>query len=188
MQRPLFLTGMMGCGKTTVGQVLAARLGVPQVDLDHRIERIFGATIADLFAHGEPHFRELERQALLSLLAEPGFAARRIIVTTGGGAILDAANREAMDRIGVRVYLEVGVDELQRRLHPTAGGQDTQRPLLVGDDGSLRAKLGTLLAARASLYRSAAVKVDADADPHCVAERIVIATGGDPEARDSEAV
>ncbi|MCA9708894.1 MAG: shikimate kinase [Myxococcales bacterium] len=189
MQRPLFLTGMMGCGKTTVGRILAETLGVPLVDLDARIERLFGQTIPELFERGEPCFREHERQALASLLAEPGFGGRGVVVATGGGAVLDPDSRAAMDRVGLRVYLEVGVDELVRRLSADdASDRDEEgaaRPLLEGR-ARLRGRVAELSAARRACYRSAAVCVDAQGDPREVAARVALALG--EGARDSEAV
>ena len=188
MHRPLFLTGMMGCGKTTVGRVLAHDFGRTVVDLDERIERLFGRTVAELFEAGEASFREHEHQALRSLLAEPGFGGHGTVVTAGGGTVLDRRNREAMDAVGTRIYLEVGVDELVRRLLPTVEADPDARPLLKGEPARVRARVAELLAARRSAYRAGAIAVDAEADPVCVAERIVVALEGVPPLRDSEAV
>ncbi|MEM7157724.1 MAG: shikimate kinase [Myxococcota bacterium] len=188
VQRPLFLTGMMGCGKTTVGRVLAHDHERTVVDLDERIERLFGRTVAELFGAGEASFREHEHQALRSLLAEPGFGGQGTVVTCGGGTVLDRRNRDAMDAVGTRVYLEVGVDELVRRLLPTVEADPDARPLLKGEPARVRARLGDLLAARRSLYRAGSIVVDAEADPVSVAERIVAALDGVAQLRDSEAV
>lgn len=183
--RPLFLTGMMGCGKTTVGRVLAHAQGVPLVDLDERIERLFGASVPELVAaRGELGFRELESRALASLLAEPGFCERGVVVALGGGAGLDEGNRRAIDRAGPRIYLEVSVDELVRRLRPATLADPGARPLLQG--GSLRLRVAELLAARGSIYRTGALCIDAHGDPAAVAARIMaaIADRGAPGATD----
>lgn len=195
MQRPLFLTGMMGCGKTTVGRVLAQELGAPLVDLDARIERLFGVTVPALFAEGgEAGFREAEAQALRSLLAEPGVAGRALVVAAGGGAVLRPDNREAMDRVGTRVYLEVSVDELVRRLRPDVAGDDRARPLLAVDEGDpgagLRQRVAELLAARRSIYRTGARCIDGHGDPAVVAARVRLSLPElpGPARQDSEAV
>lgn len=185
MPRPLFLTGMMGCGKTTVGRVLADARGVPLVDLDERIERLFGATVSELVATaGEPGFRALESRALASLLGEPGFCARGVVVALGGGAALDEGSRRAIDRAGPRIYLEVGVDELVRRLRPTVEADPGARPLLQG--GSLRLRVAELLAARGSIYRAGALCIDALGDPAVVAARIAAALDDRQAARTAE--
>jgi shikimate kinase len=191
VRRPLFLTGMMGCGKTTVGRVLARVQGVPLVDLDERIERLFGATVPELVAaRGEPGFREAEARALASLLAEPGFAERGVVVALGGGAVLHAGSREAIDRAGTRIYLEVGVDELVRRLRPQHEADPAARPLLQ-HGSSLRLRVAELLAARGSVYRAGALCIDAHDDPAAVAARTVaavaaVATHADPGAAASD--
>jgi shikimate kinase len=190
VQRPLFLTGMMGCGKTTVGRVLAHSQGVPLIDLDARLERMLGASVAELLAErGEPGFREAEAQALASLLAEPGFCGHGVVVATGGGAVLHPGSREAMDRVGTRIYLEVGVDELVRRLRPEVEADAQARPLLAGgppggalvpggEPVGLAQRVAELLAARRSSYRAGAVCIDAHGEPAAVAARIVTAMQG----------
>lgn len=185
MQHPLFVTGMMGCGKTTVGRILAHERGVELVDLDQRIERLFGATIPELFAEGESRFREREALALRTLLDEPGLGAREVVVATGGGAVLDPRSRAAMDEVGVRVFLEVGVDELVRRLRPGVAGGG--RPLL-SDPVALRRRVAELLAARHSCYRAGARCVDGHGEPAAVAARVSAALGESAAAQDSEAV
>lgn len=203
MPRPLFLTGMMGCGKTTVGRVLALAQGVPLVDLDERIERLFCATVPELVAtRGEPGFRALESRALASLVAEPGFGERGVVVALGGGAVLDEGNRRTIDRTGLRVYLEVSVDELVRRLRPTVEADPGARPLLqpggpadadgvragTGRQGSsLRLRVAELLAARGSIYRTGALCIDAHGDPAAVAARVMVALDERMAALDREA-
>ena len=86
---PVFLTGMMGSGKSTIAPLLAAHWQVAWIDLDARVQRLFGSTIPAMFARGERYFRECESQALRSLMAEPGVRARTVVVATGGGVVVD---------------------------------------------------------------------------------------------------
>lgn len=170
--RPIFLTGLMGTGKTTVGRLLAARIGAPFVDLDTRVERMFGHTIPELFAAGEPSFRAAESHALRTLLAEPAFAARDVVVATGGGVVLDPTNRDAMARTGTIVWLDAPPTVLAERLASTA----SSRPLLAG--APLPERLAALASERAAAYRDRAVRVAADAPAQEVVERVLATLPG----------
>jgi shikimate kinase len=172
MRGPVFLVGMMGSGKTTVGRCLAARERAAFCDLDERLERITGVTIAELFERGEPGFRALERAALRSLVAEPGFDARACVVATGGGVVIDPDNRATMRRAGTILYLDVPIEELVRRL----GDDAHARPLLAGADPG--ARLAELLTARGAAYREGAIVVDGTGTAEIVAARVaeVLAT------------
>lgn len=141
----VFLVGFMGAGKTTVGRLLADRIGRRCIDLDRAIERLAGAPVARVFElEGEDRFRELETQALLELGHEPAS-----VVACGGGVVLRPENRAALKRMGTVVYLQVTAGEAVARI-----GDATSRPLLSGPAGTLAAT--SLLAARESLYRSVA--------------------------------
>jgi shikimate kinase len=171
-QRPLFLTGMMGAGKSTVGPIVAGLWGAPFVDLDRRIERLFGAAIPALFARGESHFRRCERAALQLLVAEPGFRARTVVVAAGGGLVVDPANRALMREAGVVYFLDVPPAELARRLVVTPLGG---RPLLGSDAGAVAARVGELLDNRRSAYEEADGVVDGNGPPQDVAHRLLTA-------------
>jgi shikimate kinase len=157
---------MMGSGKSTVGRRLAALAGGEFIDLDRRIERMYGRSISELFGAGESAFRAREREALVSLLAEPAFAQRPAVVATGGGVVLDPDNVAAMRDAGVVVVLEVPVAVLVERLHADDG-----RPLLAG--GSLQDRLGAILAERAPLYAVAGTAIDAAGPADEVATRVL---------------
>lgn len=166
---------MMGSGKSTVGRSLAARLGVTFVDLDRRIERIEGRSIATLF-EDEVTFRTLETRALQGLTREPGWAASGAVVATGGGAVLSETNWSLMEMSGVTVWLDVPSASLVDRL--SAPSARRERPLLQGDD--LGGTVRQLLDARAPRYRRASLVVDADAPVDVVCDRLLGSLGAGP--------
>lgn len=170
MPRPIFLTGMMGSGKTTIGRLLAQHLGATFIDLDERIERLFGRTIPAIFAEGEPQFRHLERRALETLVAEPAFGSRAAVVATGGGIILDPQNRATMAAHGSVVHLEVPLDDLVGRLGSPAAR--AARPLVAGEPSVLRERIAGLLSARNDAYRTAEYCIDGRGVPADVVERV----------------
>ena len=141
----IFLVGLMGAGKTTVGRALAQRCGLRFVDSDHEIERREGCTIAELFARdGEAAFRDREAEVIDELTQLDG-----IVLATGGGAVLREASRAALHGRGSVVYLRANPDELANRTR-----HDRSRPLLQGVDA--RARLRELFRARDPLYREVA--------------------------------
>ncbi|MBA2456294.1 MAG: shikimate kinase [Nocardioidaceae bacterium] len=137
------LVGPPGAGKTTVGSLVAARLGTSLRDTDAMIEAAAGTRVADIFVDfGEAHFRRLERQVVLSCLAEHGG-----VLALGGGAVTDAEVRAAL--AGHRtVFLDVGLAEAVRRV-----GLGGVRPLLLGN---VRGQLKALMDARRPLYEEVA--------------------------------
>lgn len=133
------LIGAPGSGKSTVGALLADRLGVAYVDVDTEIERRTGRLIREIFAdEGEPAFRELERDVTLELLNGDG------VLSLGGGAPLTPAIADALAGRAV-AWLQVDAHHAVRRI-----GVDQGRPLLAG--GGLRATLIRMLATRAPVY------------------------------------
>lgn len=159
--RILVLTGFMGAGKSTIGRLVAARLGWPFVDTDAWIERDAGQPIAAIFAQqGEAAFRRMERDAC----ARAAQLAQHVIAT-GGGALLDPATRAAFLASGLVVCLRADLDTIVRRL-----GASAQRPLFGGD----RERLSALYAARAPFYDTLPHQVEtAGRSPEAVAEEIV---------------
>jgi shikimate kinase len=151
---PVFLVGMMGAGKSSVGARLAAAIGRRFVDLDTLVEEWAGEPIAALFAAGrEDEFRELERSALR------GFDARGAVVATGGGTVVHGGNLEWMLARGRVAYLRARPDTLAARLEGSA------RPLLEGHEG-VRARamrLATLLDQRRAAYEQAHLVLDTEA-------------------------
>lgn len=141
----LYLVGLMGAGKTTVGRQLAKRLGRRFVDSDHEIVSRTGVSIPTIFEiEGEAGFRQREAQVIAELAAESD-----LVVATGGGAILDPANRQAMSQSGMVIYLCVPPRQLFERTR-----RDRNRPLLQVADPL--ARLQALYEQRDPLYREAA--------------------------------
>ncbi|SHK70481.1 shikimate kinase [Rhodothermus profundi] len=156
----IYLTGFMGCGKSTIGPLLARRLGYTFLDLDALIVQQAGCSIPEIFAAGgEAAFRTLERKALRQTAMMDAY-----VIATGGGTLVSDDNLAWALRNGRVVYLQVSVDELVRRLAPRAAG----RPLLQDRYGrplrgaALRRRIATLLARRVPWYQRAHHVVAAD--------------------------
>lgn len=117
----IVLVGFMGAGKTTVGQLLAARLGLPFADADTVIEQRTGTPVPQIFAdQGEPAFRALEQETIASLLAGP-----RLVLALGGGAAEHEQTRRVLRAAEHTVYLHVPYDAALDRV-----GGDLGRPML----------------------------------------------------------
>lgn len=149
----IILTGFMGSGKSTVGRSLAQRLNWRFVDLDSLIEQRDGRTVSRIFAEsGEPVFRAMETEALLSLLAEP-----RLVVALGGGAVETLANRHALGTASqtCTIFLTASFDILYERCQQQiVASLDLPLPVrpLLGD----REAAAERLARRDVNYRQAA--------------------------------
>jgi 3-dehydroquinate synthase len=141
----IFLVGLMGAGKTTIGRLLARRLDMTFIDSDHEIEARTGATIPWIFEiEGEASFRRREADVIRELTASRG-----IVLATGGGAVLDPASRALLAERGTVIYLRASVSSILART-----AHDKNRPLLQTADP--RRKLEDLTAQREPLYREIA--------------------------------
>lgn len=150
---PVFLIGLPGAGKSSVGNAVALKLQIPFVDMDREIEKTAGKAIARIFAEdGEPAFRSMEFEATKRLPRTPA------IVAPGGGWISNEAVRVLVPRAGPTIYLRVEPRTAALRL----GAAAADRPLLAGDP--LR-ELERLLKVRGKLYESADAIVDTDQCP-----------------------
>lgn len=141
----IFLVGLMGAGKTTIGRTLARKLGLEFIDTDHEIEARTGVSIPVIFEiEGEEGFRRREIQTIADLVTRPG-----LVLATGGGAVLKPENREALHANGWVVYLNVPPHLLFERTK-----HDRNRPLLQVEDPL--ARLRELHRLRDPLYREVA--------------------------------
>ncbi len=155
------LIGPPGAGKTTVGALLADRIGVAFLDVDDSVQAVAGKPVSDIFIQdGEPAFRELERAAVAAAIA-----SHDGVLGLGGGAVLDDRTQALLAGQPV-VYLETGFPELAKRV-----GLDRSRPLLLGNP---RAQLKALLEQRLPIYaRLASLTVRTDGrHPAEIAEQI----------------
>ena len=154
LPRTVALVGLMGAGKSAIGRRLAQRLGLPFVDADDEIEHAAGCTIGEFFEkYGEAEFRAGERRVIARLLDEPPR-----VLSTGGGAYMDAETRALMRLKAVTVWLRADLDVLYDRVR-----RRTHRPLLR--QGDPKEILGRLMTQRYPVYAEADIIVDSTAQP-----------------------
>lgn len=162
--RNIYLIGFMGTGKTTVGRILAARLGLRFVDMDDWIVERAGKPIPRIFSEdGEPQFRTLERAVAQDLSQQSGW-----VVATGGGVVTNPANMADFAASGLPVCLSASPEVILARV---AG--DTNRPLLSGTRDEKMQKMAALMDKRRALYAAVPHQVDTSGlSPDAVADRI----------------
>ncbi len=173
MPHNILLIGYRCTGKTTVGRLLAERLGRSFADVDDRIEAVARKSIADIFAaEGEAGFRDREAAALAELCARSGW-----VIATGGGAVLREANRQLLKASGFVVWLTASPETLWERLQtdPTTAAR---RPNLTATGG--QAEVQALVAARENLYREVAhfASISEALSPDALADAILKAWNG----------
>ena len=144
----VFLVGLMGAGKTTIGRILARKLGKRFIDSDHEIEARTGASIPWIFEiEGEESFRRREAEVIRDLCSEDG-----VVLATGGGAVLNAGTQDILKSRGTVIYLRANVNSIMVRV-----SHDKNRPLLQTADP--RRRIEELMAQREPLYREVAALV-----------------------------
>lgn len=141
----VFLIGLMGAGKTTVGKLLASKLGCAWLDTDKVLEHRCGVSVREIFElEGEASFRDREQRLLDELTQMPN-----LVLSTGGGIVLREPNRQVLRSRGTTIYLEADPHELWLRTR-----HDKSRPILQGSDP--RQKMMDLHAVRHPLYLATA--------------------------------
>ncbi|MFA5688668.1 MAG: shikimate kinase [Kiritimatiellales bacterium] len=149
-KRNIILVGFMGTGKTATGKILAAKTGMPLVDMDSAIEKQQNRTISEIFAtDGEAAFRQMERELVKELAARNG-----LIISTGGGIVLNSDNIVDFEKSGLTVCLTASAKTIFRRV-----SSNTTRPLLSGDK---KVQIAELLEKRRPLYDAIRYQIDAD--------------------------
>ncbi len=149
------MVGLMGCGKSSVGRRLSARLDLPFVDADDEIEAAAGKTISEIFAdHGEAHFRDGERKVIARLLANGPQ-----VLATGGGAFMNAETRRNIRQAGISIWLKAELPVLMRRVM-----RRDNRPLLKTADPE--ARMMELMAERYPVYAEADLIANSRDVPH----------------------
>lgn len=169
-QPNVYLLGPRACGKTTVGRLLAQRLGRPFVDADRLFEERTGGDVAAyVAAHGWPAFRDLEGRILAGLADQGG-----LVAACGGGAVLSEANRRVLAR-GLGVYIRCPAPVLAARL--AAAPLHGQRPSLTGRP--IEEEVAQVLAERDPLYRACArFVVSGEQAPEVVARQLADLVAG----------
>lgn len=164
-QRSIVFVGLMGAGKTAIGRKVAGSLGLAFIDSDHEIEDVSRTTIPDLFElYGEAEFRALEQRVLLRLL-ESGPR----VLSTGGGAFMNAQTRDAIAGQGISVWLRADIDVLMERV-----SKKQNRPLLKNADP--RGVMQSLIDERYPIYALADVTVETRDDrKEVIADEVVAA-------------
>lgn len=151
MKANLILIGFMGTGKTSLGKLLANRLGRGFVDLDQKIEREAGMSIPKIFElHGEKYFRELEKKAVREVSGR-----KNLVIATGGGTVKDAENVRLLKNSGVIICLTTDPEEIFRRTERRG-----ERPVLDGGGEERLATIKKLLAEREIFYSQADYTID----------------------------
>lgn len=167
-QRSIVLVGLMGCGKSSVGRRLAARMGVSFVDADNEIEVAAGKSIADIFAdYGEAHFRDREHLVIARLLRNGPQ-----VLATGGGAYMRADTRAEIRRAGIAVWLRAELPILMRRVM-----RRDDRPMLKTADPE--ATMRELMEVRYPVYAEAELVVESRDVAHDVVVNDIIAALAD---------
>src|SRR5690606_25614967 len=155
--KSLVMVGLMGCGKTSVGRRLSAKLELPFVDADEEIELAAGKTISEIFAdHGETYFRDGERKVIARLLMNGPQ-----VLATGGGAFMNAETRENIKKAGISIWLKADLPVLMKRVM-----RRDNRPLLKTADPE--ARMRELMEERYPIYAQADVVTYSRDVPHDV--------------------
>ncbi len=160
---PIVLCGFMGCGKTTIGRIMAKKTGLDFIDMDSYIEQKEGCTVKEIFdRHGEGYFRDLEYSACVELAEK-----KNCVISSGGGSVIYERNVRALEKNTKIVFLSVPLDDIKERLK-----NDKKRPLLQRPDKD--EAMAELYHKRLPFYYAAArFVIRPDKTPASTAEKII---------------
>jgi shikimate kinase len=160
----IYLVGFMGSGKSTIGRLLAGRLGWSFFDIDEEIEAAAKMTIAEIFAaRGEPAFRRIEARIIRRRVGAIG-RGRAAVLALGGGAFAEPANRELLMNNGITVWLDCPFDIVKRRV-----AQASHRPLARDAE-----KFAALYESRREVYGLADARIPSEGDDPAAAVEAIL--------------
>ena len=161
----IILIGFMGSGKSTVGKLLASSLDYQYMDTDALIEKMEGMSVSDIFAkHGESYFRKLESEVIKTLTDYES-----IVISTGGGMPVFENNMALLNKAGITIFLNVGVETIYQRI-----SKDNTRPLVTANtDATLKDFIKNKLQERIPFYKQAQVLVAGGRNPRLVVKTIL---------------
>jgi len=152
MDKPIFIIGFMGVGKSTQAKKIASKLGYSFVDLDKQIEKLTNRTISEIFSEkGEQYFREIESTTLKKV------SSLKVVISTGGGTAVSSENLQFMKEKGIVIWFDCPIEIIVSRVKPSKN----TRPLLAKiKDEDLATQLRTLLENRVPFYSQANIKFE----------------------------
>ncbi|MDH5723470.1 MAG: shikimate kinase [Alphaproteobacteria bacterium] len=160
-EKPIVLVGMMGCGKTHIGRMLAHDLDLPFIDSDKEIEKDQGKPIVDIFdLDGEESFRKLERQKIKDIMGQGP-----CVLSVGGGAFVNEHSRKTILEVSISIWLDSDIETLFERV-----SRNDKRPLLKTENP--KQMLAELLEARKPFYEQAYIHVRSDQKDTEIVENI----------------
>lgn len=161
----IFLTGMMGSGKSTIGKLLAEELQLPFFDTDDIISSIEGMDIKDIFAtKGEVYFRQAEYELISS------WKMTSAVVATGGGLPCYNGVMNLLNTKGNTIYLKTSIDDIVIRI-----SKDTSRPLIKDKTPSqIKKTISELMKTRKTYYEQAKIKLQSSGDPQEIVKKIIV--------------
>ena len=160
LKKPIVFVGLMGCGKTAIGTMLAKEVGVDFIDTDRVVEQMADATISEIFARdGEDFFRHVEQRTICRILKKR--EGKGLVVATGGGAFMNDKTRECVKNTAISLWLKADVEVLLERV-----SRNKKRPLLAGKDR--RKVLENLIEKRYPVYEKADIIITSTNNGHDV--------------------